>query len=252
MNGNNWLGNNLHDYQIKSNYVFKTIKRNSFILLLMEVTQNECFVELSSFDDLARYVCAFQEYPRRVYSQELDGSRIISSILTLANTLLIFYAPMPKNGRYVSYRVNGEKEICDIVESTKNISNYAPIVHMESKISPLPTKSKKLSDQFHPIQVRDLGSLARLTYNPELPDEPNLTLYALQHKKFWVVGYITSLEMDQVYYNFNYVKLESEPSKHFLKYQGHQGKDPEFSNRIEHGFSYLPIIKIKTTSIFGF
>jgi len=219
----------------------------------MEVTQNECFIELSSFNDLARYACAFREYPKRVYSQELDGSRIISSSLILANTLMIFYTPMTKIGRYVSYQVKGDKEICDIVESTKNISNYAPIVNMESEISSLPIKSEKLSDQFHPIQVRDLGSLARLTYDPEFPDEPNLTMYTLKYKNFWVLGYITSLEMDEIFYNFNYVKLNSEPSKHFLKYQGNQGKDPEFSNSIEHGFSYLPIIKIKTTpSIFGF
>ena len=71
----------------------------------MSITQNECFVELSCFDDLARYACAFQEYPKRVYSQELDGSRIISSSLTLANTLLIFYAQMPKSGRYISISI---------------------------------------------------------------------------------------------------------------------------------------------------
>ncbi|MBT8173612.1 MAG: hypothetical protein KJN83_06105 [Nitrosopumilus sp.] len=219
----------------------------------MESTQNECYVELSSFDDLARYACAFREYPRRVYSQDLDGLKIISSSFALANTLLIFYAPVPKIGSYVSYQVKGDKEICDIVESTKNISHYAPIVHMKSEISPLPVKSKKLSDQFHPIQVKDLGSLARLTYDPEFPDEPNLTLYALQQNESWVIGYITSLDMEQVFYNFNYVKLDSEPSKHFLKYQGNQKKSPEFSNTIEHGFSYFPIIKIKTTpSIFGF
>jgi len=52
----------------------------------MTMTQSECLIELSSFDDLARYACAFREYPRRVYSQEFDGSRIISSSLTLANT----------------------------------------------------------------------------------------------------------------------------------------------------------------------
>ena len=219
----------------------------------MDITQNEYFIELSSFDDLARYACAFREYPRRIYSQEFEDSRIISSSLPLANTLLIFYTAMHKFGRYVSYQVNGDKEICDIVESTKNISNYAPIVHMESEISPLPIDSENTSDQFHPIQVQDLGSLSRLTYDPEFPDEPNLTLYALQNKKSWVVGYITSLEMDEVYYNFNYVKLDCEPPKHFLKYQGNQGKDPEFSNSIEHGFSYLPIIKIKNTpSVFGF
>ncbi len=219
----------------------------------MSITQNECFVELSSFDDLARYACAFQEYPKRVYSQELDGSRIVSSSLTLANTLLIFYAQMPKSGRYISYQVTAGKEICDIVESTKNISHYAPIVHMDSEISPLSVKSEKITDQFHPIKVKDLGSLARLTYDPEFPDETNLTLYALPHKKSWVVGYITSLEMDEVYYNFNYVELDSEPIKHFIKYQGNQGKDPEFSNSFDHGYSYLPIIKIKSEhSIFGF
>lgn len=219
----------------------------------MDVTQNECYVELSTFNDLVRYACAFQEYPRRVYSQELDGLRIISSSLTLANTLLIFYVPMTKSGRYVSYQVTAGKELCDVAESTKNISTYAPIAHMNSKISSLPSDSKKISDLFHPIEVQDLGSLARLTYDPEYPDETNLTLFALPHKKSWVIGYVTSLEMDEVYYNFNYVKLDSEPTKHFIKYQGNQGQDPEFSNSFDHGFSYLPIIKIKKESpIFGF
>ena len=218
----------------------------------MSVTQNEYYVELSSFDDLARLACALQEYPKRIYSQELDGTRIISSSLTLANTLLIFYVPIPKSGRYVSYQVNSGKEICDIVESTKTNSNYAPIIHMESKISSLPVQSKKISDQFHPIQVKDLGSLARLTYDPEFPEEQNLTLYALPHNKSWVLGYITSLEMDEVYYNFNYVELDSEPTKHFVKYQGNQGQDPEFSDNFDHGYSYLPIVKIKSEhSIFG-
>jgi len=129
----------------------------------LEITQSECFIELSSFNDLARYSCAFREYPQRVYSQELDGSRIISSSLTLANTLLIFYATMPKSGRYVSYQVTAGKEICDIVDSTKNISHYAPIIHMESKISPLPTKSKKFSDQFHPIKVNDFFFVVNLS-----------------------------------------------------------------------------------------
>ena len=219
----------------------------------MTITQTECFVELSSFDDLARYACAFREYPERVYSQEFDGSRVVSCSITLANTLMILYAKMPKTGRYVSYQVNAGKEICDIVESTKDISHYAPIIHMETEISSLPTEYEKISDIFHPIQVKDLGSLARLTYDPEFPDEPKLALFALQHKKSWVMGYITSLEMDEIIYNFNYVKLDSEPTKHFVKYQGSHGLSPEFSNNIDHGFSYLPIIKIKNSHpIFGF
>lgn len=219
----------------------------------MTISQNECFVELSSFDDLARYACAFREYPQRVYSQEFNGKRVVSSSVVLANTLLIFYTPLKKSGRYISYQITGNKEICEIVESTKNISHYAPVIHAESEISPLPQKEEKIIDQFHPIRLKDLGSLARLTYDPEFPDGQNLTLFALPRKKSWVLGYITSLEMDEVYYNFNYVELDSEPTKNFLKYQGNQGKNPEFSDTIDHGFSYFPIIKIKNEhSIFGF
>ena len=218
----------------------------------MDISQRECFIELSSFSDLARYACAFREYPRIIYSQEFNNSRILSSSLTLSNTLLIFYTEMPKFGRYISYQIGAGKEICDVVESTKNVSNYAPIIHMKSEISSL-TPSKKTSDRFHPIQVNDLGSLARLTYDPELPDEQNLTLYALPYKSSWIIGYITSLEMDEIYYNFNYVELDSEPKKSFIKYQGNQGLDPEFSTNFEHGYSYLPIIKIKNHyPIFGF
>ena len=217
------------------------------------MTQSQCFIELYSFNDLARFVCAFREYPLRVYSHDLVGTRVLSSGLTLANTLVLFYTPMKKFGRYISYQASSGKEYCDVVESTKNISTYSPIIHMESEISPLPTKSEKISDAFHPIRIKDIGSLVRLTYDPELPEEPNLTLYSIPHRNSWVIGYLTSLEMDDIYYQFNYVELNSEPLKPFVKYRGHEGRDPEFSDNFEHGFSYLPIIKIKSEhKIFGF
>ena len=209
-------------------------------------------MELNSFNDLARFVCAFREYPLRVYSHEFNGTRVLSSSLTLANTLLLFYTPMKKFGRYVSYSATAGKENCDIVDSTKNVSTYAPIIHLESQISSFPTEYKDTSDKFHPIRVKDLGSLARLTYDPELPDETNLALYAIPHNNSWVLGYLTSFEMDEVFYQFNYVELDSEPMKPFLKYQGHLGKEPEFSESFEHGFSYLSVIKMKNEHpIFG-
>lgn len=216
------------------------------------MTQSQCFIELNSFNDLTRFVCAFREYPLRVFSHDLNGIRVLSSSITLPNTILSFYTPMVKFGRYISYHTSTGKEYCDVVNSTKNISTYAPIIHMESKISSLPTDSEDL-DTFHPIRLEDIGSLARLTYDPEFPEEPNLALYLIPHKNSWVLGYVTSLDMDEVYYQFNYVELNSEPMKPFVKYQGHLGKDPEFSDNFEHGFSYLPIIKIKSMhEIFGF
>ena len=159
---------------------------------------------------------------------------------------------MTKFGRYISYSASGGKEYCDVVESTKNFSTYAPIIHLESEISNLTTEQESPSDKFHPIKVKDLGSLARLTYDPEFPDETNLALYATPHNNSWVMGYLTSLSMDDIFYQFNYVELDSEPMKSFLKYKGNEAKDPEFSDTFDHGFSYLPIIKIKNEHpIFG-
>lgn len=211
----------------------------------MTVPQTQCFVELSGFHDLARYVCAFRDYPLRAYSHSHGGTRVISSTLVLANTLLIFYVPMKKTGRYISYNTSAGKEYCDVVESTRDISIYAPIISFESEISPLKTKPKNNADRFNPVQISDIGSLARLTYDPEFPDDQELALFAFEHKKSWVMGYVTSLEMDDVIYQFNYIELESEPFKPFVKYQGNKGRDPEFTDTFEHGFSYLPIIKIK-------
>jgi len=151
-------------------------------------------------------------------------------------------APNPKGG----------KEVCDIVNSTKEISNYAPIIHLESKLNLLNTKTNKSSDQFQPIRVQDIGSLARLTYDPDLPDEPNLALYLVPYKKKWVLGYLTSIELEDMIYCFNYVELEKEPNKPFVKYSGREGKQPEFSDTFQHGYPYLPIIKLKENhSIFG-
>ncbi len=215
------------------------------------MTQSECLIELDSFDDLARFVCASREYPRRVYSHLVDGTRVLSSTLSLVNTLMILYYKMPKYGKYVSYRVRDGDETCGVVESTKDISHYAPIVHGVSDISSLPVETTS-TDQFRPIELQDLGSLARLTYDPELPEEPDLTLYAIPHDESWVVGYITSLDMQDTIYHFNYVRLTTKPTKSFLKYQGNHGQDPEFDDSFEHGYTYLPIIKIKQSHpIFG-
>ncbi len=215
--------------------------------------QNQCFIEVASFNDFARFVCALREYPLRTYTHYLNGKRVISSGMTLSNTLVLFYTSFTKKGRYLSYSAKGGKEYCDVVNSAKDIFTYAPIIHLDSQISPLKIMNDNLDDQFYPIKLKDLGSLARLTYDPHLPDEPSITLFAVPHKNNWYLGYLTSLEMDNVVYLFNYVKLKEEPNKPFLKYLGGEGKESVLSSTFEHGYPYLPIIKLKQShSLFGF
>ncbi|MGI0003332.1 MAG: hypothetical protein ACRD91_03805 [Nitrosopumilaceae archaeon] len=213
---------------------------------------SHCFVETADFESFARYVCAFREHPMRVYSHYLNKQKVLSSRRVLSNTLLSFYTKSSKTGRYVSYTEKGGKEECAVVNSTTALSNYAPIVQLRFLPSRFNVNPKKIKDKFKPIEVEDLGSLARLTYNPEMPDEPDLTLFSFLHNGKWIIGYITSIDMDYTLYFFNYVKLDKEPSKPFLQYVASDVKEPQFTDRFQHGYTYLPIIKLNENHlIFG-
>jgi len=202
--------------------------------------------------NFARFVCSFRENPLLVYSHDLNGQKVVSSRIVFSNTILSFYTPCIKAGRYVSYNAKSGKEDYDVVNSTKAISKYAPIVQLGKLPSPFDKETTKIKNKFKPIEIENLGSLARLTYDPEMPDEPDLTLFTFPFGTKWIIGYTTTVELEDVIYCFNYVTLEKEPTKPFLKYSGHDGKEPEFTDKFQHGYPYLPVIKLKDNhALFG-
>ena len=210
------------------------------------------FVETASFSDFVRYVCAFREYPLRVYSSKLNGKLVLSSRRILSNSLFSFYVPTPKTGKYISYYEEKGKERFSVINSTKAYAKYAPIINLVSIPSNFTINPKRIKDKFIPIEIADLDSLARLTYDPELPDEPDMTLFLFPHKKKWVIGYITSIDFDDVVYFFNYVKLDKEPTKPFLQYSLQNDRDSIFTDSFQHDYRYLPVIKLKRRhKIFG-
>ncbi|KAG2479174.1 MAG: hypothetical protein NPMRth3_1440002 [Nitrosopumilales archaeon] len=214
--------------------------------------KSQFFVEISDFESFARFVCALRENPLRVYSHDFKGEKVFSSRIVLSNSLLSFYTKAPKLGRYISYSVKGGREECVVANSTKAISKYAPIIHLSSIPKIFVIDPKKISDKFKTIQVEDLGSLARLTYDPEFPEEQDLTLYSFPHKKKWIIGYITELDLEETVHCFNYMSLENEPTKPFLQYSLSEQKTPVFTDKFQHGYSYLPVIKLKSSHpIFG-
>jgi len=210
------------------------------------------FVETDDFASFARYVCALRENPLRVYSHDLNKKRVLSSRKVLSKVLFSIYTNAPKSGRYISYNVKGGKEEASVVSSTKSFAQYSPIVHLSSLPSTFVINPKKINEKFIPVHVEDLGSLARLTYDPELPDEPDLTLFMFPKKNKWIIGYVTSLDLEEVLYFFNYVTLDKEPSKPFLQYSNTDNKVPVFTDKFQHGLSYLPVVKLKDCHpIFG-
>lgn len=212
---------------------------------------SQYFIQVASFADFARFVCAFRENPLRVYMHKLKGKQVFSSGINLADSVLSFYTPIPKDGRYILYDPKGGREHVDVVKSTKIVSNYAPIIRLKSLPYPQKTTMRD-KDKLQPIEIEDLGSLARLTYDPEFPEAPNLTLYSFPHKKNWIIGYVTTIELEETVGCFNYLILDQAPTKPFLKYAGHSGTSPEFSDKFQHGYPYLPVIKLQESHpIFG-
>ena len=136
------------------------------------------FIEAASFLDFTRFVCAFREFPLRVYAHKLHGKMVLSSRLVLSTSIIAFYTDY-QNGRYLEYNPKNGKETASVVDSIKSTSHHAPIIHLDSL--PFPIKSyKKISDKFKISKVLDLGNLARLTYDPEWPDAPkgNFTVFS--------------------------------------------------------------------------
>ena len=266
--------------------------------------QRECRVELGSFEDLARLACAYRPHPRRMYSFVIDSDckadkdtvqhnndktpadkiRVASILMNLTNTIVVLYAPLPPSigpgnlGKYVSYMINGTKESCKVSDRISNGSSSAPLVHLDSGITSLKIAESagEIPDVFSPVRLEDLGSLARLTYDPDYPDEPELTLYAIPMPCVssssssssdvdagikpthdgnckWALGYMMMYEMDESHCVFYYVMCEKGPEMPFLRYKHDEDREPEFVEKIEHGYVYMPIIKLKRPHpIFGF
>lgn len=239
----------------------------------------ECHIELESFEDLARLACSYQSHPRRIFSFVRDGSgdgsggdadgndgsdgsdgggtRVAATAFNLANTLAVMYAPLPKNGRYVSYVIDGGRECTDVVDAASNAASYAPIIHVNSEpcLTHMETglPADDIPDVLHPIELADLGSLARLTYDPDFPDEPDPVIYAVPVGGLWALGYVTAYDMEEPHYVFYHVMRDAKPDKPFLRYGHDKAQEPELSDRIEHGYVYMPIVTVRDQHpIFGF
>ncbi|MDE0526480.1 MAG: hypothetical protein OXI27_07810 [Thaumarchaeota archaeon] len=242
----------------------------------------ECHIPLESFEDLARLACSYQAHPRRIFSfvrgggggddsggeggsdnngsnsdDDDGGTRVAATALNLANTLVVMYAPLPKDGRYVSYVIDGGRERADVVDAASNAASYAPIIHVNSEpclthmeVGPA---ADDIPDAFHPIELADLGSLARLTYDPDFPDEPDPVIYAVPVGGLWALGYAVAYDMEESHYVFYHVMLDAKPDKPFLRYGHDRAQEPELSDRIEHGHVYMPIVTVRDPHpIFGF
>ncbi len=204
------------------------------------------YVEVSDMTEFSRMVCALERVPRTAFSFELDGKRIISVQMDLLKERSVnYYVQTETNGHYLSYGFKAGKEDFDVVNTVSNpMYIYSPIVRVKSLPETLkPETTSPPEVAYQSIELEDLTSLIKLSYGFE---ESPFPLFAFSDGNKWNMGVFMNFnESDETSY-FCHIKLDSEPTKPFLKYSSKDGAEPSFVSTVnDHGYSYLKVIKLK-------
>ncbi len=210
------------------------------------MTKLPYYIQVKDITEFSRLTCAFERVPRTSFSLELGGNDIISVQMdVLKERPIIYYTTIKKGGHYLSYGFKGGKEDSDVVNTITNpMYLYSPIVRIKLLPPSLkPESSKEIEIFYEPLELEDLTSLVKLSYGFE---EAPFPLFAFSNSTNWLLGVFMNFnESDELSY-FCHVRLNSEPTKPFLKYSSKDRMEPSFVDAInEHGYSYLKIIRLK-------
>ena len=203
------------------------------------------YIQVDSPLEFSRLVCALERAPRVSFRHTHEGKDVLSVQMDLLKEKpIIYYTPIDNIGHYLCYEFKSGKEHSSIVDSASDAARlYSPIV----KIKSLPDNLKAgngSEEKYHPIELEDLASLAKLSYGFE--DTP-FPLFTFPQNGKWLMGVFMNFNEEGASY-FCHVVLDKHPEKPFLKYSTNNGIDPSFvESPIEHGYSYIKIIKLKDT-----
>jgi len=132
-----------------------------------------------------------------------------------------------------------------MVDSTIDTSKmYSPIVKIKSLPQSLKPSPENKTAKYQPIELDDLGSLAKLSYGFE---EAPFPLFAFPFKGQWFLGVFLNFNEDGDSF-FCYVVLNEEPIKPFLKHTTTNGSEPILVDYTsEHGYSNIKKVKLYET-----
>lgn len=201
------------------------------------------YIEVGSELEFSRMVCALERVPRTAFMHEHNGERVISVQMdVLKERPVMYYVPAPREAQYISYRIRGKAEECEMADSVADSSRlYAPIVNIKSLPDNL-RGGNGAGEKYSPLELSDLSSLAKLTYNF---DEMAVPLFLFPMGGKWAVGMFMNFNEDGPSY-FCHVTMDEDPGKAFLKYTLSNGHKPELvSTPSDHGYSYIKIIRLK-------
>lgn len=210
------------------------------------------YVEVESTLELARLVCALERFPRATFLHDHGGRRVLSAqVDVLDDAPVIYYAPAGDEwgpgGNYLSYAVRGGREEARAAESAGDAGvTYSPIVRIRS----LPASLRPggggagggAGALYHPVELEDMASLARLSYAFE---ESPFPLFAYERGGEWLVGMFMTLSEDGASY-FCHVRAGGRPAAPFLRFSASSAAAPSFAGTPdEHGYNYAKVIRLR-------
>ncbi len=203
------------------------------------------YIEVESAMEFSRLVCALERVPRVSFLHDHEGKKVLSVQMDLLKEKpVIYFTPVDNLGHYLCYGFKADKEESSMVNSaTDSARLYSPIV----KIKSLPASLKSgngIGDKYHPIELEDMASLAKLSFGFE---EAPFPLFSFPFNGKWLMGVFMNFNEEGTSY-FCHVKIDEEPKKPFLKYSTNNGIDPSLvDSPSKHGYSYIKIVKLKET-----
>ena len=203
------------------------------------------YIEVESAIEFSRLVCALERIPRVSFLHDYEGKKVLSVQMDLLKEKpVIYFTPADNLGHYLCYGFKAGKEESSVVNSaTDSAQLYSPIV----KIKSLPASLKSgngTGDKYHPIELEDMASLAKLSFGFE---EAPFPLFSFPFNGKWLMGVFMNFNEEGISY-FCHVTMDKEPKKPFLKYSANNGIDPSLvDSPSQHGYSYIKIVKLKET-----
>jgi hypothetical protein len=207
-----------------------------------------CYIGLGSLLDLGRLSCALERAPFPLFAFKVGRStRIAAQADLFMGTPIFYYFDNGTVDEFLAYRISGEGEEVQFVNSASNASYlYAPVIRVQKMPKPLEGK-EGFQDKFMSVEVENVPSLVKVGAYKTLFEEPPLPLFAFKNGASWVLGTFARIDDYEEASIFFYTRVKEEPSG-FLRYNYDRITETTYVKRTdEPGYHYIKVVKLTDT-----
>ena len=204
-----------------------------------------CYVGLDSLVELGRLSCALERAPFPLFAfKHGKFTRIAAQADLFMGTPIFYYFDNGQVDEFLAYRIAGEGEEVQLVNSASNASYlYAPVIRVQKMPKPLGEK-EDFPDKFMSVEVENIPSLVKVGAYKTLFEEPPLPLFAFKEGDRWVVGTFARIDDYEEASIFFYTRVKDEPSG-FLRYSYDKITETTYVKRTdEPGYHYIKVVKL--------